>query len=676
MDDYDNDFANEDDMAPIEVKRVPESQVQELTEEQLNETFTRVVTAADPNAPTGLTVYNHVSGEFQPVAGGKVEHMAVHFQMESTLIHTESEEAQAQKVYKEKKEEIKKEADEQMEQMGEPSELANAVVGASGEVILKNQFNFSGRSTQTFNNSQRSKGVYTEPPPMVNFSYNVTHWDIFDTYLDDLNQKRLAAELLEKKRPILGGGKKNDEEDDTVATLSHAVSSEEDMMKNPRLATALKKMERMVTNNSEADHFLAYKYLEDKNESKKGDGRGSFFPLWKLAYKPVEGRSVTGICWNSVYSDLFAVSYGSYDFNKTAPGTVCCYSLKNSRYPEYQFHTEHGVTSVDFHPTHASLICVGLYNGSVAVYDVRKSDQPIYMADDPATKHTDPVWQVKWDLTEHRSEDGELRTAFFSVGSDGKVKQWFLSKNELQHEQLVALPLTPSPIDDEPLKPEALEMVGLAGGCSFDFNKRKKDLFVVGTEEGALHLYSKRHGAKFLRSFHGHHMAVYSVAWNSFHPKVFLSCSADWTVKLWEANEARPVMSFDFKDAVSDIEWSPYSSTVFAVITVDRVVRIYDLNVNKHEPVGEIKVKGRNKLTKVSFNPTEPVISVADDNGLVSIFKLSGNLRRMSAASLDKVDLQTEIDKLNALMIMPEKEEEDEVNLILEQTKLVDDKIE
>ena len=98
------------------------------------------------------------------------------------------------------------------------------------------------------------------------------------------------------------GNKKGGGEEESMATLSDAARAEqpsaEDMLENPKLALALKKMERMVTNNAESDHFLAYKYLEDKNESKKGDGRGSFFPLWRLAYKPVEGKAVTGICWN------------------------------------------------------------------------------------------------------------------------------------------------------------------------------------------------------------------------------------------------------------------------------------------------------------------------------------------------------------------------------------------
>ena len=35
--------------------------------------------------------------------------------------------------------------------------------------------------------------------------------------------------------------------------------------------------------------------------------------------------------------------------------------------------------------------------------------------------------------------------------------------------------------------------------------------------------------------FHqAHHMAVYGVKWNHFHPKIFVSCSADWTVKVWD----------------------------------------------------------------------------------------------------------------------------------------------
>lgn len=29
-------------------------------------------------------------------------------------------------------------------------------------------------------------------------------------------------------------------------------------------------------------------------------------------------------------------------------------------------------------------------------------------------------------------------------------------------------------------------------------------------------------------------MAVDSVSWNPYHSKVFISCSSDWTVKIWD----------------------------------------------------------------------------------------------------------------------------------------------
>lgn len=44
---------------------------------------------------------------------------------------------------------------------------------------------------------------------------------------------------------------------------------------------------------------------------------------------------------------------------------------------------------------------------------------------------------------------------------------------------------------------------------------------------------------------------MYSVKWNCIHHKTFLSASADWLVKLWDANQPRkPILTFDFNDSV------------------------------------------------------------------------------------------------------------------------------
>jgi dynein intermediate chain 1 len=134
---------------------------------------------------------------------------------------------------------------------------------------------------------------------------------------------------------------------------------------------------------------------------------------------------------------------------------------------------------------------------------------------------------------------------------------------------------------------------------------------------------------------------------------VFISASADWTVKLWDHLFSKPAMSFDLNAAVGDVAWSPTSNTTFAAVTSDGKVFVYDLHENKHEPMCEQvrigplpnpdtvctyktdtflspsqKIVRKAKLTKIAFNPKHPIILVGDDRGCVTSLKLSPNLRK------------------------------------------------
>ena len=42
-----------------------------------------------------------------------------------------------------------------------------------------------------------------------------------------------------------------------------------------------------------------------------------------------------------------------------------------------------------------------------------------------------------------------------------------------------------------------------------------------------------------MQTFSGHKMPVYAVRWNALHSRVFLSGSADWTVKLWDSMQQK-----------------------------------------------------------------------------------------------------------------------------------------
>ena len=91
-----------------------------------------------------------------------------------------------------------------------------------------------------------------------------------------------------------------------------------------------------------------------------------------------------------------------------------------------------------------------------------------------------------------------------------------------------------------------------------------------------------------------------------------------------------PLFVYDLGSAVGDVAWAPYSSTVFAACTADGKVYVFDLNVNKYEPLVEqmIVQKKRTKLTHIAFNQHFPILLAGDDRGNVTSLKLSPNLRK------------------------------------------------
>jgi len=94
--------------------------------------------------------------------------------------------------------------------------------------------------------------------------------------------------------------------------------------------------------------------------------------------------------------------------------------------------------------------------------------------------------------------------------------------------------------------------------------------YLLGTEEGSLHRCSKAFASQYLDTYTpGHSMAVYAVRWNALHPRLFLSAGADWAVKLWDSSRPEgPLLTWDLGAPVGDIAWAPYSSTVFAAVSV------------------------------------------------------------------------------------------------------------
>lgn len=80
-------------------------------------------------------------------------------------------------------------------------------------------------------------------------------------------------------------------------------------------------------------------------------------------------------------------------------------------------------------------------------------------------------------------------------------------------------------------------------------------------------------------------------------------------------SSSEPLFIFDLGASVGDVKWAPYSSTVFAAVTTEGKVFVFDLNVNKYKAIciQAVVSKRKNKLSRLAFNHKLPFIIVGDD---------------------------------------------------------------
>ncbi|CAF5196904.1 unnamed protein product, partial [Rotaria magnacalcarata] len=200
---------------------------------------------------------------------------------------------------------------------------------------------------------------------------------------------------------------------------------------------------------------------------------------------------------------------------------------------------------------------------------------------------------------------------FCSVGSDGKIMRWTCIKGDLRQVVLFDLPSSTKTtrLDDSTL----LSLPDPA--IAFDFHRIRTDIFLVGTEDGKIYKASIDDPGIIDVTFDAHEFAVYAVQWSPFHPNVFVSCSADGTVKIWHEKINEYLMRFDLCTSLQDIAWSPYTSTMFTVAGADGKVYMFDIYSNKLEPICEQRLakESRKMCTKIAFNPIHPILLVGDE---------------------------------------------------------------
>ena len=351
--------------------------------------------------------------------------------------------------------------------------------------------------------------------------------------------------------------------------------------------------------------------------------------LWRFGCDLTKDKNVSCQSWNRGNPDLLAVGYGDYGIPGTDPakgkshdGLVCCWSVKNPVHPERVMHVPNaGVSSVDFSHHHPSLLAVGNTDGTLALYDVRKqSSTPALKSTVQGGQHTGTIWEVKW-VDKGRERNNDL----VSISADGLIKQWTFKKGLECQCTLMRLKRTQTdaPGSQGQGKGEAL-LSRQSGGMCTDFNPSEPIMYVVGTEDGTIHKCNTSNQEQYIQDYAGHSDPVYRVRWHPFCPDYFLSCSADWTARLWHEKRYEAVISFDSThDAIHDVVWSPVNACIFGSVTSTGRVDVWNI-AEPLEPLGSVQLEDRSLNCVLFAQQDSPVLTIGDNKGEVTVVKLKG----------------------------------------------------
>ncbi|XP_038562176.1 dynein intermediate chain 4, axonemal-like [Micropterus salmoides] len=509
------------------------------------------------------------------------------------------------------------------------------------------------RSMQTFSGAPKNKHVQSDTIVMVDEGTSATSWDIYDSFCNrnktpesekaDYGERTVnTSETQEKRREMNGSSSSTGSTISSLLELEMCGSSlkaEPDpqlIMSSESFQHSLLVMERSIVAHIFQPKLAAYRLLpiEDPDSTMKTRTEGqseesSLSPtlehLWAFSCELTRRRNITSMAWNKENLDLLAVGYGNFDSSNQKPGLICCWSLKNPTRPERVYHCHSCVTALDFSASNPGQLAVGMYDGTIAIYNVQSQSNKACIANSSSCpkKHVHPVWQVNWISQEMRLSEDDRAEALVSVSADGRITKWLLCSNGLDCIDLMKLKNQNSKKNAARIKKKTDSVLpAMTPSVCVDFHPTDSSIYLAGTWEGPIHKCSFSNSEHFLDTYQKHFCPVNHVEWSPFCSDVFLSCSSDWTIQLWKQDRFTPVLSFtSTQRTVYTARWSPNWSTIFAAIN-GRQVDIWDLNSNILNPTIMHHAAPGVKVTSLLFARGTDCVLVGDSNGQVTVYQL------------------------------------------------------
>ncbi|XP_021702168.1 WD repeat-containing protein 78 [Aedes aegypti] len=460
----------------------------------------------------------------------------------------------------------------------------------------------------------KSRGVNTERIKREEVASFVSNYDMYDTY-NDLERHTKEIDLAEASSKI------------EITTYSREGMENIDDLLNKSENFHLSSMilERLLAGNVYREKQKRFRnmYMPDPL-----DVNAKYLyrleTLWTYRTVETAGKAVASASWCPANGDIVAIAYGIYRFTKfddRSTGYVCVWSIKNPVNPERRYQFSVPVTAVAFSKKTPQLLAVGLYDGSVQIWDIMDNSQrPVGVSERKSSPGFEPIWDIEW--IESDDDKDEILTA----SQDGTIMKYTLNIGHY------LIGYTQLRLDRVECETEGIEVEKKKDGIEADRHPQalslkihpvRKDIYFIGTDEGCVHRCSINYSYQHSGVSRMHSGGVFGIEYSPWSPKVYLTCGGDWCIRIWieDINEPILTLSTGF-GPIQAAHWSPVNSTIIVSVTQDSV-QLWDLKRRMLKPASFTTFgDSTTALTVVKFTNCGRSVLVGDSEGRTYICAL------------------------------------------------------
>jgi dynein intermediate chain len=377
-------------------------------------------------------------------------------------------------------------------------------------------------------------------------------------------------------------------------------------------------------------------YKSDTVSGYRGDSEArilSFNALYEV--DAVKGRPVMDLQFSPHFPELFLVAYGSkaaatsrmkspkssyaksMKFTSTTSGTdeslglVCVWSIGCTITCEFIFTASSPVLCARFHDTDPHLILGGCYTGQILLWDTRAKSSSVQRSALTGKGHKHPVYSMV--LVESRStksvgssnvaKEDEASSELITVSSDGTVCHWDIGglaepTHNISLQSLLGGAGMGGGIGSGKESMLPLNISSMAHGDTGDGSDGDAKDVVFGSGVGSVYRsFLPLRPNQPVQQSEIHGGLITAMKWNPSGRRNFkhllLTCSLDWTVKLW-----------NLKSSAKSLPTSPMKAASSSSLSSRQVAALHSDALQK--PLFEFYTPTYEYACDAQWSPTNP----------------------------------------------------------------------